>query len=190
MCNACIPAPTHEQPVDAFADRLIDMLNQGALSLMVSIGHRTGLFDAISELPPSTHQAIASQSGLDARYVQEWLCAMVTGGIVRYDPATERYQLPAQHAALLTRTAAPDNLAVYAQYIGVLGGVEDRIVDCFHQGGGVGYEHYPRFHQVMAEDSGQTVLAGLDDHILPLIGHLIPALERGIHVLDIGCGRG
>jgi hypothetical protein len=57
MCNACIPVPTHEQPLDALTDRLIDMLNQGALSLMVSIGHRTGLFDTMSELPPSTHPA-------------------------------------------------------------------------------------------------------------------------------------
>ena len=46
MCNACIPIPAQDEPVDEFADRLIDMLNQGALSLMLSIGHRTGLFDA------------------------------------------------------------------------------------------------------------------------------------------------
>ncbi|MES9862109.1 MAG: class I SAM-dependent methyltransferase [Candidatus Thiodiazotropha sp. LLP2] len=42
----------------------------------------------------------------------------------------------------------------------------------------------------MADDSGQTVIAALDDHILPLIGNLIPSLEAGIRVLDIGCGRG
>lgn len=190
MCNACIPIPSHDTASDAFAESLIGMLNQGALSLMVSIGHRTGLFDAMAELPPSTRAEIAAHSGLDSRYVQEWLGAMVTGGVVRYDPATSLYHLPETHAALLTRSAAPDNIAVFAQYIAVLGGVEDRIVDCFRRGGGVGYEHYPRFHEVMAEDSGQTVLAALDDHILPLIGHLVPALERGIRVLDIGCGRG
>jgi SAM-dependent methyltransferase len=42
----------------------------------------------------------------------------------------------------------------------------------------------------MAEDSGQTVLAALDSHILPLIDHLEPRLEQGIRVLDLGCGRG
>ena len=42
----------------------------------------------------------------------------------------------------------------------------------------------------MAEDSGQTVLAALEEHILPLIAHRLPALEQGIRVLDIGCGRG
>ena len=42
----------------------------------------------------------------------------------------------------------------------------------------------------MAEDSGQPVLAGLDEYILPLIAHIVPQLEAGIRVLDIGCGKG
>jgi len=191
MCNACSQITSESASVDVFADQLLNMLNQGALSLMVSIGHRTGLFDAMAELPPAPVDDIAAQAGLSPRYVREWLGAMVAGGIVRYEPGEQHYQLPDSHAALLTRTASPDNIAVFAQYIGVLGQVEDRIVDCFRLGGGVGYEHYPRFHEVMAEDSGQTVLAGLDAHILPLLGaDLLNALEQGIRVLDIGCGRG
>ncbi|WP_207063009.1 class I SAM-dependent methyltransferase [Motiliproteus sp. SC1-56] len=189
MCNACIPTLNTAQTTDAFADRLVDMLNQGALSLMVSIGHRTGLFDTLAELPPSTSTEIADHSGLDERYVREWLGALVTGGIVQYRPDDGRYQLPASHAAVLTRAASPDNIAVFAQYIGLLGSVEDRVIDCFRNGGGVGYEHYPRFHAVMAEDSGQTVLSALDEHVLPLVQHLIPRLEQGIRVLDVGCGR-
>lgn len=190
MCNACLPAPASNGDSDAFADSLIDMLNQGALALMVSIGHRTGLFDALAELPPSDAQAIATHTGLHPRYVREWLAALVTGRIVDYDADSGLYHLPAYRAALLTRVASPDNIAVFAQYIGMLGQVEDRIVDCFRTGGGVDYAHYPRFHEVMAEDSGQTVLAALDEHILPLVDGLVQRLEQGIDVLDIGCGRG
>ena len=73
-----------------------------------------------------------------------------------YDPASERYELPAEHAAALTRAAGADNMAVFAQYISVLGGVEDRVVECFRNGGGVDYTHFDRFHEVMAEDSGQS----------------------------------
>ncbi|MEH6470248.1 MAG: class I SAM-dependent methyltransferase, partial [Halopseudomonas sp.] len=43
---------------------------------------------------------------------------------------------------------------------------------------------------VMAEDSGQTVLAGLEPHILPLVDGLGDRLQQGISVLDIGCGKG
>jgi SAM-dependent methyltransferase len=191
MCNPCSQIADQSQSPDVFADRLLDMLNQGALSLMVSIGHRTGLFDAMAGLPPADADAVAARAGLSPRYVQEWLGAMVAGGIVSYLPGEKAYHLPASHAALLTRRAAPDNIAVFAQYIGMLGQVEDRIVECFRKGGGVGYEHYPRFHEVMAEDSGQTVLAALDEHILPLLGRdLLESLDRGIRVLDIGCGCG
>ena len=190
MCKVCMPISDEANTTDEFADQLLDMLNQGALSLMVSIGHRTGLFDCLAELPSPDCAQVAAHAGLDPRYVREWLGAMVTGGIVKYLPDTNEYELPGSHAALLTRRAAPDNIAVFAHYIGILGQVEDKIVECFRHGGGVGYEHYPRFHEVMAEDSGQTVLAGLDEYILPLIAHIVPQLEAGIRVLDIGCGKG
>lgn len=175
---------------EAFAGRLLESLNQGSLCLMVSIGHRTGLFDTLREAPPATSAEIARLARLDERYVREWLGAMVTAGVVEFDPATHHYRLPAEHATYLTRAAGADNMAVFAQYIGVLGSVEDDIVDCFANGGGVPYSRYPRFHEVMAEDSGQSVLSSLEEHILPLVPGLTERLSRGIRVLDLGCGRG
>ena len=64
MCNACLPTPSNIEQPDAFADRMLEMLNQGALALMVSIGHRTGLFDAMAELPPATIGQIFAHTGL------------------------------------------------------------------------------------------------------------------------------
>jgi ubiquinone/menaquinone biosynthesis C-methylase UbiE len=175
---------------EAFAGRFLTALNNGALCLMVSIGHRTGLFDVLRGLKPSTSQEIAAKAKLNERYVREWLGAMVTGGVIEYDPDSTRYALPPEHAAYLTRAAAADNMAVFAQYVGVLGGVEDDIVECFKKGGGVPYEKFPRFHEVMAEDSGQSVLSSLESHILPLVPGLTERLSKGIHMLDVGCGRG
>ncbi len=190
MCNACIPILNEARPVDEFADKLLAILNHGALSLMVSIGHRTGLFDSLAELGMASAEDIAAHAGLESRYVKEWLAAMVVGGIIQYQAEDEHYLMPDSHGALLCRKSSPDNLAVFAQYIGMLGQVEDKIVDCFRQGGGVAYEHYPRFHEVMAEDSNQTVLSSLDEHILPLLGNDLQRLQQGVQVLDIGCGKG
>jgi 2-polyprenyl-3-methyl-5-hydroxy-6-metoxy-1,4-benzoquinol methylase len=81
-------------------------------------------------------------------------------------------------------------MAVFAQYIPVLGQVEDDILACFLRGGGVAYDKFPRFHEVMAEDSGQSVLSSLESHILPLVPELDERMTRGIRVLDVGCGRG
>jgi 2-polyprenyl-3-methyl-5-hydroxy-6-metoxy-1,4-benzoquinol methylase len=178
------------EKAEAFGDRFVSALNNGALCLMASVGHRTGLFDAMSELTPATSQEIATRAGLNERYVREWLGAMVTAGVVEVDPTSTRFTLPAEHAAFLTRAAAADNVAMFTQYIGLLGGVEDDIVECFKNGGGVPYENYPRFHEVMAEDSGQSVLSSLELHIVPLVRGLSERLVEGIRVLDVGCGRG
>ena len=175
---------------DAFAGRVLTALNNGALCLMVSIGHRTGLFDTMSQSRPARSEEIAARTGLNERYVREWLGAMVTGGVVDFDPASNCYSLPAEHAAFLTRAAAADNMAVFGQYIAVLGIVEDDIVECFKKGGGVPYEKFPRFHEVMAEDSAQSVLSSLESPILPLVPGLTGRLAEGIRVLDAGCGRG
>ena len=102
---------------EEFAERMVGVLNEGAIALMTSIGHRTGLFDAMAGLPPSTSAQIASAADLNERYVREWLADMVVGRIVEYDPEYETYYLPQEHAAFLTRAASPDNIATIAQYI-------------------------------------------------------------------------
>jgi 2-polyprenyl-3-methyl-5-hydroxy-6-metoxy-1,4-benzoquinol methylase len=179
-----------ETRAEAFAGRMLDMLNSGALMVMTSVGHRTGLFDALRETGAATSRELAAAAELDERYVREWLGAMTAGRIVEYEPDTARYSLPAEHAAWLTRAASPDNLAVEAQWIPTLSIVEDDIVECFRSGGGVPYERYPRFHEVMAEESNQTVLSVLFSHILPLVPGMTERLDEGASLLDLGCGRG
>ncbi|EDX83511.1 Methyltransferase domain family [Synechococcus sp. PCC 7335] len=179
-----------EKKAEAFGDRLLGMLNSGALASMLSIGHRTGLLDTMATLSASTSLQIAEAAGLNERYVREWLAALVTGRIVDYDSVSRSYSLPAEHAAFLTRKASPNNLAATMQFVPLMGAVEDAIIDCFYHGGGVPYSAYTRFHEVMAEDSAQTVIAGLDTHILPMVPGLIETLASGISVADIGCGQG
>jgi SAM-dependent methyltransferase len=176
--------------VERFAEHLLDTLNRGAVSVMISIGHRTGLFDTMAGMGPATSERIAEAAGLQERYVREWLNGMTVARIVEHDPQGGTYWLPAEHAACLTRAAGADNMGVFAQYIGVVAGVEDDVVRCFRDGGGVPYERYGRFHEVMAEDSGLSVLTALFDHILPLAPGVPERLELGIDVLDLGCGSG
>lgn len=175
---------------EAFGEKMAGVLNSGAVAMMTSIGHRTGLFDTMATLAPSTSAEIAERAGLQERYVREWLGAMVTGGIVEVNEESTHYTLPPEHAACLTRSARPGNMAATAQWIPLLGAVESEVVECFERGGGVPYEAYERFHAVMAEESDQTVVAVLTEVLLPAVPGLVAKLEEGIDVLDIGCGSG
>lgn len=91
---------------------------------------------------------------------------------------------------MLTRAAGPDNLACVAQFIPLLGEVEQKIIGCFQNGGGLPYSDYPRFHKLMAEQSGQVFDAALVDIVLPLVHGLPDRLRAGVDVADIGCGSG
>ncbi len=173
-----------------FDERFVEVINSAALALMVSIGHRTGLFDVMEGAQPMTSVELAEASGLDERYVREWLSAMATGRVVELDVPSASFWLPAERAQWLTRSAGADNLARIAQYISVLGAVEDDIVRCFHEGGGVPYERFARFHEVMMEESGAGVRDSLEEHVLPIVPGLAGRLEQGIDAVDLGCGRG
>jgi 2-polyprenyl-3-methyl-5-hydroxy-6-metoxy-1,4-benzoquinol methylase len=179
-----------EERAAAFGERMLGVLNDAMLSLMLSIGHRTGLFDTMSAMRAATSTEIAERSGLNERYVREWLAAMTVGRIVDYDPAARTYVLPPEHAATLTRAAGPDNLAMFMQYSALLGSVEGAVVECFRGGGGVPYSAFPDFHRVMAEESAQVIDATLVDVTLALKPGLIERLTRGIDVADVGCGSG
>ncbi len=174
----------------AFEERLLDVINDGALTLMISVGHRTGLFDAMVEAGPLTIPDLAKRADCDERYVQEWLGALTVGAIVDHDPDSRTYTLPDEHARLLSRRSPTENFAVFAQYVPLLAGIEDDIVECFRHGGGVPYARVPRFQEVMEEESSQSVLPVLEDHILPLVPGLTDRLAAGIRVVDVGCGRG
>ncbi len=185
--SLAIPDPARSE---RFAERIGGMINDGAVIVMTALGHRLGLFDAMDDNKRRTSEQLARRTGLAERYVREWLSVMATSGIVRYDPADRTFRLPPEHAASLTRSASPNNLAVTSRFIPLLALMEEPIMGCFRSGKGLAYEDYPCFHEVMAEDSFQTVVCALFDTIIPMVPGLQQRLDRGIRVLDAGCGRG
>lgn len=173
-----------------FTGKMVNIINNSMLGLMISIGHRTGLLETLSGIPPSKISEIAKKSSLNERYTQEWLNTMVVGGIVEYDSHEKLYSLPKEHAKIITRQAGFRNLALFAQWIGPLALVEDLIVDCFKNGGGVGYDNYPNYLKGLSEITNLKYDQLLLTKILPLIPGVPKQLENGVKVLDVGCGVG
>jgi 2-polyprenyl-3-methyl-5-hydroxy-6-metoxy-1,4-benzoquinol methylase len=175
---------------DEFAKRIVGVIDDASLAILLSIGHQTSLWDTLAELQSATSSQIADAAGLNERYVREWLGGVVAAQVVEYDPTAQTYSLPPHRAAVLTRTAGPDNLARVAQFIPLLAEVEQKIIGCFQNGGGLPYSEYPRFHTLMAEQSGAGFDAALVDVVLPLADGLPERLRAGADVADIGCGSG
>ena len=181
---------TAPETAEAFSERMVATIDNASLALLMSIGHQTGLLDAMAGLRPCTSAQIAEAAGLEERYVREWLGGMTTGHIVDYDADNGTYSLPAHRAGVLTRGSGPNNLALVAQFIPLLSEVEQKVIGCFRGGGGVPYSEFPRFHTLMAEMSGAVFDAVLVDVVLPLVDGLVERLKSGADVADFGCGSG
>ncbi|GAB2912830.1 class I SAM-dependent methyltransferase [Streptomyces sp. NPDC058869] len=177
---------------EEFAGRMAQILNDACLGYLCSLGHRTGLFDVMAQLPPSTSEQIAEAAGLNERYVREWLGGVTVGGIVGYEPEDGTYRLPPEHAASLCRASGPDNLASFLQDLALIGQVEDEVVTAFRDGGGVPYSSYPKFQELQAEETARVYDAALVDAIIPLVPGLPERLGAGsgLDALDVGTGQG
>ncbi|MEV4954340.1 class I SAM-dependent methyltransferase [Paenarthrobacter nitroguajacolicus] len=181
-------ASTAAEAVQQATGRLIGILNDSSIALLVSVGHQTGLFETLSALPAASCRLIADASGLNERYVREWLGGMTSAGFVDYQPDSGTYLLRPEFVPVVTG-AGTENLARTLQYVPLMGEVAPKIVHAFRTGGGTSYEDYPRFHHIMASESAAVNDASLLETILPLTDCL-EALRSGISVADIGCGEG
>jgi 2-polyprenyl-3-methyl-5-hydroxy-6-metoxy-1,4-benzoquinol methylase len=173
---------------EQFAGNLVDTYNKASLTMIISLGHRSGLFDNMAGQQPSTSQQIADLAKLNERYVREWLGAMVAGGVVEYSAENKSYKLPDEHAAFLTRAAGADNFAVFAEFIFAVAENGDNVLNCFKNGGGITYDKFHRFYHAMDED--QSIIGTFFSQFLPSTPALTEQLEKGISVLDAGCGTG
>lgn len=175
--------------VEAFGEKLFGAYTGGIVSLMIDIGHDTGLFEAAAE-GPATSEELAERAGLAERYVREWLGSLTTAGVFTHDPEAGTFTLPPEHAVLLTGETSA-NVAPWSGMISVFGSRARQIADCFRHGGGVPYSEFrPDFTELMDGLSRTKYDDLLLTHYLPSAPGVVSRLEGGISVADIGCGTG
>src|SRR3712207_5430274 len=107
-----------------FAAHLTATMTGSALTMLLGIGHRTGLLAAAAR-GPATSAGLAERAHLQERYVREWLGAMVTGGVFTYDG--REYTLPPEHAKFLLGDTASNlmpSLLTLSAFTGILPDLE------------------------------------------------------------------
>lgn len=172
---------------EAFAGRLMPLLAGGIQSHLIDLGDRTGLF-AAAAAGPATCDELADRADLVERYVREWLGAMVTTGIMDYNPADATYTLPPEHAALLL---GPGSMTPIARANTVLARHVAELARVFRDGGGIPYADYsPDFTDAMDGMSRGGYDQFLVSQYLPMAPGLAERLAAGARVADVACGSG
>jgi SAM-dependent methyltransferase len=184
-------APIDEGALEAFAGRVA--ADQGAAynSVLAYLGDRLGLWRTLASAGPVTSAGLAARSGLAERYVHEWLCAQAATGYVTYDPTRDTFTLPVEHALVLADDDSPVANAATFEVIAAVWASVDRLAHAYASGDGVGWhEHDPRLFSGVERFFRTLYRNSLVSEWLPALDGLVERLERGIRVVDVGCGLG
>ena len=103
--------------------------------VLAYIGDKLGLYKAMYDFgKPITSQELANLTGTSERYIREWLANQAAGGYLTYDPLSQRYTLPFEHAQALANENSPAYAAggfqvmmsFYRDEAKILGSIQDR----------------------------------------------------------------
>lgn len=164
----------------------------GAMGLLMAyIGDQTGVFQSLEKIGPCTHEALAKEAGVDARYLREWLSAAAASGYIEYDAASDEFSMTPEQAAIFVHEGEPTCMQGFFQAIVAQYETNDVAVETFRSGRGRPWSEH-----------SSCCFCGTDRFFRPgyaanLIQSWIPALDgveaklkAGAKIADIGCGRG
>jgi SAM-dependent methyltransferase len=181
----------NEEKLEAFLDRAFTDLASCYGGVMVSLGDKLGLYRALAGAGPLTSAELAERAGCAERYVREWLGSQVAATYVDYDPATETYELPAEHAAVLADPDSPTLLTPAFNIPASMWSEEEQAAEAFRTGEGVPWgAHEDRLFCGVAAFYANAYRAALVPQWLPALDGVVKQLERGAKVADVGCGHG
>ena len=180
-----------EEKVHAFLGKAVTDCGATLSSALVVIGDKLGLYKALRGAGPLTPEELAQRTGTSPRYIREWLLNQAAGGYVDYDPATERYTLPEEHAVPLTDETSPFYIGGAFLIAEALVRDEPRIADSFKTGAGV---HWGDHEQMLFNGTERLFRPGYQANLIsswiPALDGVAAKLERGAKVADVGCGHG
>lgn len=177
--------------IEAFLQHFVGLASGATTIGLLAVADRSGLSGHLGNVGGGTVADLAAGAGLQERYVEEILSGLAAAGVVEYDAASQRFDLPAEHALFISDESSPYFMGGFFDLLPSVLSQVDQVAAATKHGGGVPFEAF-----------GEEAIRGIDrantpsqtvflvDRWLPAVPGLIPALKAGTRVADVGCGSG
>ena len=180
-----------EAKLEAVMGRAVTDMGAVISAPLFILGEKLGLYKAMAGAGPLTSEEVAERSGTAERYVREWLRNQAAGGYIAYNPDSDTYTLPDEHALALADEDSPFYVLGAFELIASLYADEDKILKAFRSGGGLGWhEHDHRLFRGTERFFRPGYRAHLVSEWIPALDGVKEKLELGAKVADVGCGHG
>ncbi len=172
------------------ARRVFDSLGGAMTAGMIHLGDRLGLYAALAGGEPVTSQSLAERTGLDERWLREWLHQQGAARVLDH-LGDGRFALSVETEAVLADENHPAFGAGFFDSLPRQLATLERLPACFETGRGLAYDDH-------GEEGARGIERGLAPWFrtllvpmaLPRVEGAVAALESGIRVADVGCGAG
>ncbi|MXO95019.1 methyltransferase domain-containing protein [Erythrobacter aquimaris] len=164
----------------------------GALSLyMAYLGDQTGVFEALDEMGRVSVAELAEHTGMNEKYLHQWLGSVSAAGYVNFHPEDETFSISSEQALIFSREGQPACMQGFIQAVVSQYESHEKAVKTFKSGKGRPWS-----------DQSECCFCGTDRFFRPgyaanLTSEWIPALDgveeklkAGAKIADIGCGHG
>ena len=180
-----------KERMKGFTQKVFADMAGGMAAGLAYLGTKTGLFEAMAGKGALTQEQVVADSGLQARYVEEWLAGMTAAGYLDYDPSANTFTLPDEHAYFLASDGTDHYVGgLFMALPGALGAAP-RVAEAFREGGGVSFaESGEEFAEAVDMQNRGMYRHRLASDWLPKMPEVVAALEAGAEALDVGCGVG
>jgi SAM-dependent methyltransferase len=180
----------NEERLHEFLGKAVADLGAAASASLMLVGDRLGLYKALAE-GSATSAELAERSGLNERYVREWLGNQAAGGYVQYDAAADRYSLNEEQRLCLADPAGPVDLPGAYFIVEDMFRSLERTEENFRTGRGMEWGEH---HACLFHGTERFFRAGYNANLLgswlPALDGTVERLERGGRAADVGCGHG
>ena len=191
MADTATAATLDHAKVEKFVEKVVNDIGTALRGGLCYIGDKLRIFKAMATTGAVTVDELASHTGLNPRYLKEWLGAMVTAGYVEYNPETSRYLLPPEHALPLADETFPFFVGGFLEMIVPAVSVAPKVAEAFRTGKGVNQNDYsPEMFESIERGTAPWYRNQLIQNWLPAMPQVAQALENGGTALDVGCGSG
>jgi SAM-dependent methyltransferase len=177
--------------LEAFVMRAVGDLTAGYTGVLVSLGSKLGLYQALAGAGPLSSKELARRTGCAERYVREWLNAQAAGGYLAYHDASQTYELLPEQAMVLADEDSPYYVPAAWSVPAAMWFDEAKALEAFRTGRGVAWgEHHEGMACGTAAFYRNGYRASLVSQWLPALDGVVEQLQAGIRVADVGCGHG
>jgi 2-polyprenyl-3-methyl-5-hydroxy-6-metoxy-1,4-benzoquinol methylase len=182
--------PVDPDRMKEFAKHVFGKLEGAMTSAMIHLGDRLGLYRALAGGEPQTSSELAEKTGLNERWVREWLHAQGAAGILSHE-GEGRFALSPEGEVLLADERHPGFGCGMFSHLPQTIAVVEALPDAFRTGIGLDYDAFgPEGARGVERGFAPWYRALLVPFALPRVEGVVAALERGARVADVGCGGG